>query len=135
MLRDGPIPAFVHGVAEYLAGVLLVVAPFLFAFDSDTATVLSVAAGVVVLIVAASTRSSTGLVKGIPISIHVVLDYLLAVFLVASPYLFRFSDETAPTAFFLALGIVHLLLTIGTRFLGRSADTDTDAEAGAGAGL
>ena len=27
-----------------------------------------------------------------------------------------FSDETAPTAFFIALGVLHLLVTIGTRF-------------------
>ncbi len=118
MLRDGPIPAFVHGVAEYLAGVLLVVAPFLFAFESQPATVLSVAAGVIVLVVAATTQSPTGLVKHLPISVHVALDYLLAVLLVASPYLLGFSHETAPTAFFLALGVVHLLLTIGTRFVG-----------------
>jgi VIT1/CCC1 family predicted Fe2+/Mn2+ transporter len=127
MLRDGPIPAFVHGVLEYLAGALFVLAPFLFAFESDTATVVSVAVGVVVLAVAASTRGSTGLVQHLPISIHVVLDYVLAVFLVAAPYLFGFSEETAPTALFLGLGIFHLLLTIGTRFLGRA-----EAEAGAG---
>ncbi|MBW3548275.1 MAG: hypothetical protein KY452_09115 [Actinobacteria bacterium] len=123
MLRDGPIPAFVHGVAEYMAGVLLVVAPFLFAFRADTATVLSVAAGVVVLVVAATTRGPTGLVKHLPISAHVALDYVLAVFLVASPYLFGFSDETAPTTLFLALGVVHLLLTIGTRFIRPDAAT------------
>ena len=121
MLRDGPIPAFVHGVAEYIVGVLLVVAPFLFSFRADTATVLAVAAGVVVLVVAATTRGPTGLVKHLPISAHVALDYVLAVFLVASPYLFGFSDETAPTTLFLALGVVHLLLTIGTRFLGPDA--------------
>ncbi len=130
MLRDGPIPAFVHGVVEYLTGVLFVVAPFLFSFESDNATVLSVGVGVVVLVVAASTRGSTGLVQHLPISIHVGLDYLLAVFLVASPYLFGFSDETAPTALFLGLGIFHLLLTIGTRFLGRADATDTATGAG-----
>lgn len=138
MLRDGPIPAFVHGVLEYLAGVLFVVAPFLFAFESDNATVLSVAVGVVVLIVAASTKGSTGLVQHLPISVHVGLDYVLAVLLVASPYLFDFSDETAPTAMFLGLGIFHLLLTIGTRFVRRAdADAETDAptDAGAGAGI
>lgn len=135
MLRDGFIPAFVHGMAEYVAGVLLVLAPFLFAFESDPATVLSVVTGVVVLVVAGMTRGPTGLAKHIPVSLHVVFDYLLAVFLIASPYVFGFSDERAPTALFLGLGVAHLLLTIATRFIGRSADADAGvdpAEAGAG---
>ena len=47
---------------------------------------------------------------------HVLLDYALAAVLVASPFLFGFTDETAATAFFIVLGVVHLLVTIGTRF-------------------
>jgi len=30
--------------------------------------------------------------------------------------LFGFSDESTPTVFFIVLGVVHLLLTIATRF-------------------
>jgi len=48
---------------------------------------------------------------------HVALDLLVAAGLVAAPFLFGFSDETNPTAFFIVLGVVHLLLTIATRFL------------------
>ena len=117
MFRKGPIPAFVHGVIEYVAGVLLIGAPFLFAFDSDTATGISVAAGVVVLVVTASTAMSTGLIKSIPVPAHVMLDYALALLLIASPFLFGFDDDGTATAFFLVLGIVHLLLTIATRFV------------------
>ena len=36
--------------------------------------------------------------------------------LIAAPFLFGFSDESAPTAFFIVLGVAHLLITIGTRF-------------------
>ena len=46
-----------------------------------------------------------------------MLDLVLAVFLIAAPFLFSFSDEGVATAFFIVLGVVHLLLTIGTRFL------------------
>ena len=118
MFKKGPVPPFVHGLLEYAAGVLLIAAPFLFAFDSDTATGISIAAGVVVLIVNASTAMSTGLIKSIPVQAHVVLDYILAVLLIASPFLFGFDDDGAATAFFLILGIAHLLLTIATRFIG-----------------
>ena len=117
MLRQGPIPLFIHGVIEYAAGVLFVVAPWLFGFDSGAAKAVSIVVGIVILVVAASTDSPTGLSRSIPIKAHVVLDLVLAVALIAAPFLFGFSDETNPTALFVALGIVHLLLTIATRFL------------------
>ncbi len=98
-------------------GVLLIVAPFVLSFDSDTATGISIAAGVVVLIVNGSTAMSTGLIKSIPVQAHVMIDYVLAIFLIASPFLFAFDDDGSATAFFLALGILHLLLTIATRFI------------------
>lgn len=116
MLRQGPIPRFVHGVIEYLAGVLFIVAPFLLSFDSDSATAVSIVAGVVVLVVAASTEGPTSMVNSIPLAAHILLDYALAAVLVAAPFLFGFSDESAPTAFFIVLGIAHLLISIGTRF-------------------
>src|SRR5918992_150419 len=117
MFKQGPIPAFVHGVLEYVAGALFIAAPFVLAFDSDTATAVSIIAGVVVLIVAASTAMSTGLIKSIPVQAHVVLDYLLAILLIASPFLFGFDEDGTATAFFIVVGVVHLLMTIATRFI------------------
>ena len=119
MLRQGPVPLFLHGVIEYAAGVLFIVAPWLFGFDSGTAKAVSIVVGIVILVVAASTDSPTGLSRSIPIKSHVILDLVLAIALIAAPFLFGFSDETNPTAFFIVLGVVHLLLTIATRFLPR----------------
>ena len=116
MLRDGPIPRFLHGVIEYLAGVLLIAAPFLFGFEDGAATAVSIVAGVMVLVIAASTEGPSSLVDSIPVSVHVLLDYALVAVLVASPFLFGFTDESAPTAFFIVLGVAQLLITIGTRF-------------------
>jgi hypothetical protein len=48
---------------------------------------------------------------------HVILDYLLALVLIASPFLFGYSDDGTATAFFIVVGVVHLLLTIATRFV------------------
>jgi hypothetical protein len=95
-------------------------------FDSGGATAAAIVAGVVVLAVAASTDGPTSLVNQIPLAAHVALDWVLALALIAMPFVAGFSDETEPTVFFLAIGVLHLLLTIGTRFR-RPA-----AEAGAG---
>ena len=117
MYKQGAIPAFVHGVVEYLAGALFIAAPFLFSFDNGTATAVAIVAGVLILVVTASTALPTGLIKSIPVQAHAVIDFALAAVLIAAPFLFGFSDDGTATAFFIVLGVVHLLLTIATRFV------------------
>jgi hypothetical protein len=116
VLRQGLVPPFAHGLLEYGAGVLLVAAPFLLGFDSDAATAIAIIAGLGVLVLAAATATSTGLAKVIPLGVHVLLDLAVVAVLVAAPFLFGFSDDGAATAFFIVLGVWHLLLTIATRF-------------------
>jgi hypothetical protein len=123
MLREGPIPLFAHGLVEYAAGVLLVAAPFVFGFEAGAAVAASIVMGVIVIGVAASTAGPTSLIDQIPVSAHAALDYFLAALLIAIPFIFGFSDESAPTAFFIVLGVAHLLITIGTRFQQRGRMT------------
>jgi hypothetical protein len=117
MFKQGPVPAFVHGLIEYVVAIVFIAAPFALAFDSDAATAVAIVTGVLILIVAASTAMTTGLIKSIPVQAHVVLDYLLAILLIAAPFVFAFSDDGTATAFFIVLGVLHLLLTIATRFV------------------
>ncbi|MGI8750194.1 MAG: SPW repeat domain-containing protein [Thermoleophilaceae bacterium] len=121
MMRDGPIPFFVHGAIEYVAAAAFIVVPFLLSYDSGTATGVSIAVGVLILVITASTDSPTGLMHQIPRSAHMVLDFLLVAALIALPFVTGFSSETAPTAFFISLGVAHLLVTLGTRFRTTSA--------------
>lgn len=116
MLRDGPIPRFLHGILEYGLGVLFIAAPFLFDFKSGAATGMSVAVGVLILILAAVSEGPVSLVNQLPVLLHVVMIYLLSFFLIAAPFLLDFSSEVAPRNFFIICGVVLLLITIGTRF-------------------
>jgi hypothetical protein len=117
MFKQGPVPAFVHGVIEYIAAALFIAAPFLFSFENDTATAVSIVVGVLLLALTASTALPTGLIKSIPVQAHAVIDFLLAAALIAAPFIFGFSDDGTATAFFIVLGVIHLLLTIATRFV------------------
>lgn len=128
VIRQGPIPPWLHGLLEYVVGIVCIVAPFLLAFQSGAAKAVGIIAGLLIIVVAAITTGSTSIVNSLPISVHILFDYALAAVLVASPFLFAFSAETAPTAFFIALGVVHLLVTIATRFL-----REKGGEAGAAA--
>ncbi len=116
MLDQGPVPRITHGAIEYLAGIALIAMPLILDVEAGAAVALAVALGIVVLLVAATTEEPPGLIELIPIEIHVVLDFVLSVVLIATPFVFAFSNEVQPTVFFVGLGIVHLLLTVGTRF-------------------
>ncbi|HEV2060451.1 MAG TPA: hypothetical protein VGR11_13935 [Solirubrobacteraceae bacterium] len=123
MLRQGPIPRFVHGIIDYGYAALLIVAPFLIGFsDEGAATAVSIVAGIIVLIGAATTEGfRTSLIKSLPVTGHIALDLVLAGAMVASPFLFGFSEEGTPTAFFIVAGIVALLVTLATRWLPEKA--------------
>ena len=120
MIRQGPIPLFVHGLIEYAAAVLFIVAPFVFDFAAGAAEAASIVIGVAIIFIAATTAGPTSLVNSLPLSVHIMLDYALAVILIATPFIFGFQDDGTATAFFIALGVAHLLITIATRF-GRPA--------------
>jgi hypothetical protein len=116
MVKQGPIPAFVHSLIEYIAGALLIAAPLLLDYDSGAATAASIILGVLVLFLVATTTSTMSLINQVPLSMHIVFDYVIAAVLIASPFLFGFSGESTPTAIFIAAGVVWLMLSIGTRY-------------------
>jgi hypothetical protein len=116
VIRQGPISRLIHGAVEYTLAVILLAAPFVLSFDSGAAKAASIVAGVLVLIMAAVTDGPTSLVNSMPLAAHILLDYVLAGLLIAAPFLFGFSHETAPTAFFIVLGVLQLLVTIATRY-------------------
>jgi hypothetical protein len=120
MLTQGPLPAFVHGAVEYAAAILLIAAPFIFGFDSTSATAASVVIGLLLLAFTATSQLPTALVRSVSVGVHVTADVVLAVLLVALPFVLGFRDEGAPTAMFIVLGVLHLLVTIATRFPDRA---------------
>ena len=116
MFKEGPLPSAVHGLAEYIGGALFIALPLLLGYESGAATAASIVIGVLMIGVAASTDWRMSLNNQIPKAVHFAIDWILAGILIASPFLFGFSDESTPTAIFIAAGVLHLLLTIGTRF-------------------
>jgi hypothetical protein len=127
MLRDGPIPLPLHALVEYAIGVLFVILPLLLHYDSNAATAASIIIGIALIAVAAATDWTLSLIDNIPKAAHVVIDYLVAALMIASPFLFGFSDDGAATAVFIAAGVLHLLVTIGTRFV-KDAKPEREAQ-------
>lgn len=121
MLSKGPIPRFVHGILEYVAAVVLVVAPFVLDYDKGSAKATSIVAGLLLVVLAATTEGVTGIVDQLGVQAHAVLDVVFAGLLVAAPFLFGFSSDGEPTALFVGLGLADLVLFVATRYTHREA--------------
>src|SRR3954454_1688153 len=126
MVKQGPIPAFVHSLIEYVAGVALIAAPLLLDYHSGAAKAVSIVLGVLVLFLVATTTSTMSLINQVPLSMHIVFDYVIAAVLIASPFLCGCSGESPPTGISITAGVVCLLLRIGTLY--RKEDTPARGE-------
>jgi small neutral amino acid transporter SnatA (MarC family) len=130
MVKQGPIPAFLHGLYEYVAGAALIAAPLLLSYKHGAATAVSIVLGILLIFLTATTSSTTSLVNQISKPAHIILDYVLVAILVASPFLFGFHNESTPTAIFIGGGVLHLLISIATRY--RKDDEQKRGSRGAG---
>ena len=104
-----------HGLLEYGIGVLLIASSSLFSFDG-TPRAVGILLGAMVLVLAALSDLPTALMRRLPLDSHVVIDYVLGVVLVASPFIFGFSDDEGALAFFIVVGVGYLILTAVTRW-------------------
>lgn len=113
----GPVPLRFHALIEPVAGLLLIAAPWIFGFsDVDSATTLSVVAGIAVLLTGMSTRWRWSLVKLIPLRTHFMMDVGIGILLVAAPWIFGFGDEGGAARFFVIAGILELATALMTRW-------------------
>jgi SPW repeat len=106
------IPTRVHGMLDYLAGVLLIAAPWIFGFadESTAATWIAVLAGIAMIGMSAMTDYEGGfLSRMIPMTAHLGTDVVLGIFLAVSPWLFGFADEgTNAWLPFVAIGVLEV---------------------------
>lgn len=91
------LPTSVHGVLDYLVGVALILAPTIFGFSDvgGAAVLIPQVLGAALIVYSLLTNYEWGVYKVLPMSYHLVVDFLAAAFLAASPWLFGFRDEEA----------------------------------------
>src|SRR4051812_784306 len=76
------IPTAVHGVLDYVAGVVLMAAPWLFGFNAGGAeTWIPVCLGAGMILMSIFTDYEAGLARVIPMKTHLALDAIFGIFL------------------------------------------------------
>lgn len=91
-----PIPTKVHGILDYVVAVALIFAPLIFGFSNvgGAAVGIPITLGIALFIYSLLTNYEWGVFKLIPMSYHLIIDFVAAAFLAVSPWLFGFADET-----------------------------------------
>lgn len=88
------IPTRIHGILDYLVGVLLIIAPWLFDFSDGGAKMwVPIILGAGAIVYSLLTNYELGVARIIPMPTHLMLDILSGVVLAASPWVFGFADE------------------------------------------
>jgi hypothetical protein len=107
------IPTKVHGILDYLVGLILIIVPWLLGFGGqNVATYVPVALGIVAFLYSIMTNYEWGAVKIISMPMHLTLDLVSGILLAASPWLFGFSKYIyLPHLLLGALEIVVSLMT------------------------
>ncbi|MDB5231921.1 MAG: hypothetical protein JWN76_2726 [Chitinophagaceae bacterium] len=84
----------IHGVLDYLYAFIIIAVPFVVEFrDNEPASYTCYTIGTIVLISSICTQYELGLIKVIPMRIHLILDVLAGIFVLASPWIFGFADR------------------------------------------
>lgn len=118
-----PITTKVHGMLDYSVGVLLLFAPNLFGFADGAVAWVPRIIGIVVILQSLFTRYELGAVKALPMPMHLMNDYIVGVFLAASPWLFGFYRlEQRMWLPHVIVGAAVLLVTALTRKIPRHVE-------------
>src|SRR5690242_16254733 len=108
------IPTKVHGMLDYLVGVLLVASPWLFDFaDNGAETWVPVILGAGAIIYSLMTDYELSLARTISMKTHLTLDLLSGILLAASPWIFGFADYVYLPH--LVLGILEIGASLMTK--------------------
>ena len=102
-----------HGFLDYIVGLLLIAAPWIFDFNKGGAeTWVPVILGAVTILYSLLTDYEMGISNKISMRTHLTLDMVSGIFLAVSPWLFGFTDYIwEPHVIVGVLEIVVVLMT------------------------
>ena len=111
------IPTGIHAYFDYIGGIGLLAAPFVFGFYSvgGAAVIIPMVLGVGLILYSLLTNYELGIprLKFIPMWLHLVFDFVASAFLAISPFVFGFINQ-APNAWLphIIAGVTVILLVL-----------------------
>lgn len=96
----------IHGYLDYMMGLLLIVAPWVFNLPEGAATTLPIILGAGTIVYSLITDYELGLLKVLSMKVHLGIDLAAGILLIAAPWLFGFADEVIWP--FVILGLIEV---------------------------
>ena len=120
------IPPVIHGILDYVVVIFLLIAPSVFAGMGATLTVVVYALAVAHLALTLFTRFSAGLFPVLPLKIHALIELVVALGLVVSPWILAFAENAFARNFVIMFGaiifVVWLLSDFGLVYESENSD-------------
>lgn len=89
------IPTHWHAFMDYVWSIVLLAGPWLSTFhEVEAAKITSLCCGGFIALLSIFTDNEGGIIRIIPMKVHLTMDVLLGAFLIVAPFLFGFSEET-----------------------------------------
>lgn len=105
-----------HGFTDYGYVLLVAIAPYVLGFANvPQAKWLCVVLPLLILGSSLITRAEWGLLRVMPLKMHLLLDVLVGLVALSSPWLFGFSDQSVARNTFLVIGIFGICAGLFTR--------------------
>lgn len=122
------ISSKMHGMLDYGMGLLLMASPWLFGFsDVMTARWVAVGFGVMTILYSVFTRYELGIWRMIPFRIHLWLDVMSGVVLLAAPWFFGFAEWVMVP--FVVFGLIEIITPLLTHRYADVPEEDCTSEA------
>jgi hypothetical protein len=121
------ISSKIHGLFDYIGGLLLLILPFLLlpATAPTIATIVPAIVGVLLIVMALFTNFELGIFHKIGMANHLMIDNGLGVVLAITPWIFGFYQITF--GFHLVAGIIIFVFGMFTNTLTTTEQHDTKA--------
>jgi hypothetical protein len=118
------IPTRIHAIVDYVTGILLIAAPFIFRFaDGGAAQWVPMLLGTAIIIMSLMTDYELSMARMIPMPAHLMVDAAGGLLLLGSPWIFGFADRVFWPH--VIIGLFEIGTAIMTRTTPDTADLDT----------
>jgi hypothetical protein len=120
------IPTMLHGLADYLVGIVVIALPFYFGWtDAPRNTFLAL--GAFVILYSLVTDYELGLLRYLRIRFHLLLDALFGIAMLAAPTLLDLPADARTPVY--AIGVLALLLVFVTKVRAQGTHSQSEATA------
>lgn len=123
------VPTGIHAYFDYIGGIVLLAAPFIFGFFGvgGAAVIVPMVLGAGLILYSLLTNYELGIpgIKFIPMLFHLIFDFVASAFLAISPFLFGFISKT-PNVYLphiiAGVGVILLVLVTQTQYQPKKAE-------------